>query len=105
MLTLSYGQLPSKEILTANMEGDTYEMQLVGRDADVVTEAVNQGIDAHLEAIMFVQFSAGHKLGLRIEKESIHTLLRRLVELWENGNEEAGDLASCILQTLDVEWI
>jgi len=33
------------------------------------------------------------------------TLLRRLVEQWEGGCEESGNLACDILGTLGVEWV
>lgn len=84
---------------------EPYNMELVGEDRKAVTEAINQGIDAHLEAIMFSQphtDTLAHKLNLVIEPQTLHVLIRRLME---SGNEEAESLASSICQTIGIELI
>lgn len=102
MESLTYGTLPSSKELTAAIGTEAYEMQLTSQDGEVVTAAINQGIDSHLEAVRFEQFDAGHKLGIRIEPDSMHTLLRRLTEI---DDDHANDLVSSILYTLNFEWV
>jgi hypothetical protein len=107
MISISYGVPDPADIVSA-CNGEDYPMELPpGDDLDVVARAINQGIDSHLEPIRFHEFTAscGHKIGIAIEPESMPVFLRRLVELWEAGDEPAGDFASSILQTLDIDWI
>lgn len=61
--------------------------------------AVKQGIDSHLEAVFFVQSS-----GVRfdVSAASLHVLCRRLME---TGEDNDGQLASSICETLDIELI
>ena len=105
MQSLSYGTLPDCADIVTACNGEHYKMELVGDDSDVVTRAISQGIDAHLEAVRFSQFDAGHKLGVEVEAESMPVLLRRLNEIHESGDDSAGDLASSILSTLGFEWV
>lgn len=35
----------------------------------------------------------------------LYKYLQQLVSLWDNGDEDAGDWVSCVLQTLNIEWI
>lgn len=81
---------------------EPYPMELVGDDAVSVTNAINQGIDSHLEAVTASQFKAGHKLGLKIDPRTLHVLIRRLME---SDDEKALLLASAICQTLNIELI
>ncbi len=114
MISLSYGQMPTKaefrRAFADAHDGATetdFPMELVGADAEVATEAINQGIDSHLEAVSFTQFPGRHgKLGINVQgADSLHTFVRRLSEMHGDGNDEAGDLASGILTTLDIEWV
>lgn len=113
MRSLTYGQLPDRsEFMAATADHFPYPMELVGQSAMVAIDAVNQGIDSHLEAVDAHGFRPryAHKAGVQIESpESMHTFLRRLTERWERDDspdgEEAGDLASCILETLGYEWV
>lgn len=98
------------EIRTA-MRGQRYEMNLVGKARDVVVEAVNQGIDSHLEAC-YVQgrdeysSECGGRLLCRVSPESLPVLLRRMDDMDETPLcEEASQLSADILNTLgfDVE--
>jgi len=94
-----------------------YPMSLVGEDLDAVIAAVNQGIDAHLEACFVpargdrfrVQTPpgirgriSGPRLECRVSPPSLPVLIRRLLE---SGSETAELLASGICQTLDIELI
>jgi len=111
--TYSWGMTPDEIIKTQSIE--YYPIELVCQnEIDAVSDAVNLGIDSHLEAITerstFEHFERtlgnGQVIasGLRcvIHPEELHVLLRRLNE----GNSEEGEsLRSCILSTLDIEEI
>jgi hypothetical protein len=119
MESLNYGTLPDrqefiKKITAEQGEGESfaYVMQLSREDAYFVSQAINQGIDSHLEAVFFGEFEGDHgKMGIEIiGADSLHTLLRRLIEIGEaesdeNGNDGAIDFAGSILYTLDYEWV
>lgn len=74
---------------------------VIGAGGDMfeqLRDAVNQGIDSHLEAIFFEQ--DGRKFTIR--KDCLHVLVRRLLE---SDDEEANSMASGICETLDIELI
>ena len=100
MESLTYGILPEAHKIVEGCEGEGYR---IGNFPNMqeIAEAINQGIDSHLEAIFFTQDGRN----ITIEPDSMPVLLRRLVEMWDDGNEDAGDTASCILSTLGFEWI
>lgn len=98
--SMNYGTLPEALDVVAACEGEGYRIGNFHNMPEIET-AINQGIDSHLEAVFFSQ----NGVNLTIEPDSMPVLLRRLVEMWESGNEEAGDTASCILGTLNFEWI
>jgi hypothetical protein len=94
-----------------------YTMSLVGEDARAVIVAVNQGIDAHLEACfvpdrgdrygsLAAQDTAkkihGNRLECVISPESLVTLVRRLMQA---DDPAAESLAAGICQTLDLELV
>jgi len=94
------------------LDGEPYTMSLTDRDAiQAVSEAVNQGIDSHLEACFCPergdQYEGGERkagklticrtLDCCVSVESFPVLLRRL---FESGNEAASSLARDILTTL-----
>ena len=94
-----------------------YAMSLVGEDRQAVIAAVNQGIDAHLEACFVpargdrfrLQTPAGirgrisgPRLECHVSPQSLPVLIRRLME---SGEEEAESLAAGICQTLEIELI
>ena len=94
-----------------------YSMSLVGEDQPTVINAVNQGIDSHLEACYVpargdsfrLQIPSGirgrisgPRLECRVSAQSLPVLIRRLME---SGDEQAGLLASSICQTLEIELI
>jgi hypothetical protein len=88
---------------------EAYNMTLVGPDADVCKECVNQGIDSHLETCFVpergdsFEVSPGlHKLVCVVSPESLIVLIRRLLE---SSNENGPSLASGICDTLDIELI
>ena len=97
---------------------EPYPMSLTGKAIDVVTAAVNRGIDSHLEACFIPDrgdsFMPGKRetattficrtLECKISQESMPVLLRRLFDL--EGSEEFEDegrsVASDILATLGI---
>ena len=98
MRTLSRGIVP--EDLTI---GEPYPMQLNVCDAMAVAAIVNQGIDSHLEAVCTESHVQDGKLHVTIlDDASMRCFLRRCVE---SDDENTQDLASCIMQTLGIEWI
>lgn len=62
--------------------------------------AVNQGIDSHLEG--FTRSTFGKDGRCNVHPEELHVLLRRMNDM---DDDEARDLRSCILTTLDIEEI
>ncbi len=84
---------------------DGYSMHLMGDDYNHAAKAINQGIDSHLEAIQFEQSSGIYgKRGLRITADTLHVLVRRLMETADETGE-AHSLASCICETLNIELV
>lgn len=96
-----------------------YPMSLTGKAIDVVTAAVNRGIDSYLEACFIPDrgdsFMPGKRetantficrtLECRVSPESMPVLLRRLFSLEgsDEFEEEARSLASSILTTLGID--
>ena len=96
------------------MGDDLYPMSLTGRWAEAVKQAVNIGIDAHLEACFIREFGDSYEvndrkvgdkvltraLDCKVSKESMPVLLRRLFEIEGDLQEPASSLASDILDSL-----
>jgi hypothetical protein len=107
-MIITYGQIRHA------MSGKYYPMTLVGKDARVVTKAVNMGIDAHLEACFVPErgdlyTQVGHRLKCSVSPDSLPVLLRRLTENLEYNENDADcdaehgeSLASSILDTLGI---
>lgn len=109
----TFSAIWSDELAAAIRAAQTepYTMSLVGDDARAVEDAVNQGIDAHLEACFMPDRgdSYAHKTdeswGIRrlhcsVSQESLPVLVRRLME----AGDESG-IASGICETLDIELV
>ena len=90
------------------MHGEPYPMELVAEDADACIKAVNQGIDARLQACNTkgrdsyeVVTRPGplkqRVLACRVSPDSLPVLLRRL---YEQADEASEQLADDILLTL-----
>ena len=99
----------------APIEG--YTMSLVGEDGRAVITAVNQGIDAYLEACFvpdrgdrygglaapgMARKLPGNRLECVVSPESLVTLVRRLMQA---DDPAAESLAAGICQTLDLELV
>lgn len=106
MKTYSFNSTPN-DVIREALGHESYDMTLVGEDAQVVRDAVNQGIDAHLEAITDSNFDwdARGRLVCDVAQGDMLVLLRRLGEMAVNGNEVAMSLRSSILTTLDIEEV
>jgi hypothetical protein len=83
---------------------DPYPIEMhPGNDYKALAEAINQGIDSHLEAVACKQSPGSHgRSRIVIEPQTLHVLVRRLME---SGNEDAESLASGICEPLDIELI
>jgi len=94
-----------------------YHMSLVAEDHQTVIAAVNQGIDAYLEACYVPGRGdsfrlqtppgirgriSGPRLACLVSVKSLPVLIRRLME---SGDEQAESLASNMCQTLEIELI
>jgi len=95
------------EVITNAMNGEPFPMELIGKDAEVMSRGVNQGIDSHMEGLTESSFDGNQKrLFCTIAPNEMVILLRRLWELAENdGNDAALDLQSSILDILETEGI
>ena len=110
MIATSKGYFTYDEIRNL-MGGKPFSMSLVGEDAQAVITAVNQGIDARLEACfcpdrgdhfeiechMVGETHLQHRLECSVSPQSMPTLLRRL---YDGGGES---LADSILSVLSAE--
>ncbi len=88
---------------------ELYNMRLVSDDAELVKTAVNQGIDAYLEACFIPDRGDSYDWSLKtgrlnclVSPESLPVLVRRLMTM---DSEPAEYLASDICETLDIELI
>lgn len=83
------------------MKGEPFTMCLSSREATAVIEAVNQGIDSHLEACSCPDrgdtYVTGRKLECSVSVESLPTLIRRLTE---QEGDTGPDLANGMLEVL-----
>ena len=94
-----------------------YHMSLVAEDRQKVIAAVNQGIDAYLEACYVPARGdsfrlqtpprirgriSGPRLECKVSPKSLPVLVRRLME---SGDEQAESLASSMCQTLGIELV
>lgn len=102
--TMSFGVLPTVGQIRSEFPAGGYEIEARGQDWQQIVEAVNPGIDSHLEAVFFDQYAGDHgRNGIRIrDPKSLLTLVRRLTEL---DSENADSLASGIMETLNIEWV
>ncbi len=116
--SMTYGEMPPFEQFKRDIhtridpEGDgkkpywppgtTYPMELVGAHEQEL--AYNYG----LEPFQSERQRTGRNSraqGFRGDESDIYNFVVFLIEEWNNGDEEAGDLASSIMYTLGYEWI
>jgi len=103
MKLYSFGTCPDKVIQKAcNKQCPKgYSMKIVDKDEWVIiANAVNQGIDSHLEAI--TSRSTFNNWNCLVHPDELHVLLRRFID-WDN--EKAWQLRTDILSTLGIEEV
>lgn len=87
---MTYGTLPSAAQLLNAWElsnvGPTFSYELRGTDSNTLYE-----LELPTEA--------------NLEFDAFYEMISVLVDAYENGNEQAGDIASAFLISLGVEWI
>ena len=79
-------------------EGTLYPMELVTNEEIALAEDYG-GLTP------FTPSRYAHKSGFRGDEQAIYGFLQYLVDAFNDGNDEAGDLASSIMTTLGYEWI
>lgn len=110
--SMTYGQLPSYEEFLVDVrrldpdydddraywpEGTLYPMELVdSHEVDLADEY--GGLESFASRY-------SHKAGYRGDERAIYGFLEFLADKWNDGDEEAGSLASSIVSTLGYEWI
>lgn len=106
MRSYTYGVLPDARTLRQIVAGHIpYPMKLVGADAVAAQKALRLLTPRQRN---MCDSPSGAGQGFRLEigsAEALCAFLRALVKLYERGNDAAGDLASGILSTMDVEWV
>jgi hypothetical protein len=103
MQTYSFGMCPDEVIKQAAIAQcpNGYPMKIVDQtEWKAIADAVNMGIDSHLEAI--TERSTFNNGFANVHPEELHVLLRRL---YEAENEDGWDLRGAILSTLDIEEV
>lgn len=76
-------------------------------DFKAIQRAVNQGIDAHLEAIQFTEFCGEYgRRGFKFSAETLHVLVRRLMnDTMQDEESSSESLASSICECLNIELV
>lgn len=102
-LSFTFGTTPEKvikdRVLSQTPSG--YPMHIKSQEEwTEIANAVNKGIDSHLEAFTRSKFNNNGEV--LIHPEEMTTFLRRLLEA---GNDVARELRSAILETLGIEEI
>lgn len=90
MNSMNYGQLPSfndfKKAFKKEVDDDEYNYNLKGSDASTANK---------------VKIPTSGDFDVK----ELYSIVKKLVAAYDNGNDDAGDLASSILYTLNFEWI
>lgn len=114
----TYGVLPPKKTFNRQYDaivgrGKLYEMELVGEDLVVFQMA--DGYEGVQEQFLGMY----GKAGFRFDREGLYKFIEALAEIWDSPDDtytevtaplaetrdNAGDFASAILTTLNIEWI
>ncbi len=107
--SLTYGKLPSSFNFEERWDvlvgpGECYSMELVEDDFVVIEEAIIEAEIPH--SYYAIAEARGYKSQVMIcSSFGMYEVLRALVRAWEDGEEQAGDLASGILYTFNIEWV
>ena len=101
-VAMSYGKLPARNLILERVRG-SYPMELVRSDAEAIEECLDNLEMRHPNVQLFEEFPGEHgKHGYRFSPQGLYALIACIVE---NGEDAALDLASSILQTLNIEWV
>jgi hypothetical protein len=87
--SMTYGEIPSFSDFKRHFRkevGETYNYNLKGSDARTAK-------------------SAGIPVSGDFTDKELYAIVKKLINAWEDGDNNAGDLASGIMITLDYEWI
>lgn len=90
-VSMTYGEMPGKELLRSH-----YNAAIRGRGAfhyDMRSHDADIFYDAGLDAKGTLDF------------DELFSTLKKLVHMFSKGNDDAGDLAAGILETLNIEWV
>ncbi len=84
-----------------------YSIELVLENAQLVIAAVNQGIDAHLQAVTDSTFewSTNNKLICKVAPKDLGVIIRRLLESDDDVIEASENLVHDIVGTLGIDEI
>lgn len=85
--SLTYGVVPSETKIREAMKGEPFSMRFGRSDAATWRRAASDRDHSSMSA------------------RELHGALQQLSSAWENGDDEAGDLASGILTVLGYEWV
>lgn len=95
MVSLDYGKLPTKKAFMR-----AYHREL-GKDGEYNMKLGASDSEA-AEGTVFIE-AAG--VPASFDEDEVWTGIKQLKRKWDQGDDEAGDLASSILYTLNFEWI
>lgn len=110
----AYWQDEMAPIIRERCPEDGYDIECHGNSAmfEFVRRAVNQGIDSRLEAVRLFRFDGDHgREGFSITQDTLHVLVRRLLEMEFSEEDEREwrdsphSVASSICDTLNIELI
>jgi len=96
MTSITYGTVPSRSQF---MSAFKREMEASPRG---VYEITLRGWDARRMDTVYI---AGWHGNGDYAADELYALTKGLIKAWDGGNEWAGDLASSILYTLQIEWV
>ena len=88
-LELTYGVIPDFREFQSKFKkyvGKSYNYNLKGSDANTAKKV---GIPTSGD----------------FDVKEMYEIVKKLTKAWDNGNDDAGDLASSILYTMEIEWI
>ena len=89
--SMTYGTLPSKAVFSKAWademgEDEDYNYSLKGSDAETARKV-------------------GVPVSGSFGEDKLYSILKKLIDAFDDGEDAAGDIASGIMQTLGFEWI
>lgn len=108
MISLNYGEMPTREIWDATVADEPFQMTI--RDPALwrnIAEIINIGIDSHLEIVDCTADNTTGELVLA-GRDAVWTFIRRCTEdesEYEDLEHDPLDWASAMMGVLGFEWI